>query len=161
MSSKLILNTNPVVVLQEFEKTVKQGYLFVPGRSDLFIHSTGLMELELFKQQLEIPKLSFEEALDKVSVHSHDKTDFLLQLQKYILSGWELDLRTVYFDTIGSKMCRVVHKSHPISLAYTKEQLQEMEYDELKRVAKLRNCFVKSRDVMVSKILQFQSGREE
>ena len=159
MSSKLILNTNPVVVLQEFEKAVKAGYLFVPGRSDLFIHSTGLMELELYKQELEIPKLGFEDALDKVVVNSHDKTDFLLQLQKYILSGWELDLRTVYFDTIGSKMVRVVHPSHPVSLVYTKEELQEMDYDELKRIAKLRNCFVKSRDVMVNKVLQFQEGR--
>ena len=159
MSSKLILNTNPVVVLQEFEKAVKAGYLFVPGRSDLFIHSTGLMELELHKQELEIPKLSFEDALDKVVVHSHDKTDFLLQLQKYILSGWELDLRTVYFDTIGSKSVRLVHPEHPVSISYTKEQLQEMDYDELKRIAKLRNCFVKSRDVMVTKVLQFQEGR--
>ena len=67
---KLLLNTNHIVILQEFEKAVLQGYLFVPGRSDLAIHPTGLMELELYNQQLEIPKLSFEDALDVVTIAS-------------------------------------------------------------------------------------------
>ena len=160
MSSKLILNTNPVVVLQEFEKAVKAGYMFVPGRSDLFIHSTGLMELELHRQELEIPKLGFEDALDKVVVNSHDKTDFLLQLQKYILSGWELHLRTVYFDTIGSKSVRLVHPEHPASKVYSKEELNEMPYDELKQVGRIRKVFNKSRDVMTNQILKFQESRE-
>ena len=160
MSSKLILNTNVVVVMQEFEKAVKAGYLFVPGRSDLFIHATGVMELNLYEQELEIPKVSFEEALDKLVISSHDKTDFLLQLQKYILSGWNINLNSIYFDLIGSKVAMLVHPEHPVSRVYSKEELQGMDYEELKRIAKLRNCFNKSRDVMVAKVLQFQEGRE-
>ena len=118
MTSKLILSANHVVVLQEFEKAVLAGYLFVPGRSDLAIHPTGLMELEVYKQQLEIPKLSFEDALDITFVASHDKTDFLLQVQKYILSGWRIDLNSVYFDIIGTKSCKLVHPEHPVSKVY-------------------------------------------
>lgn len=157
---KLLLNTNHIVILQEFEKAVLQGYLFVPGRSDLFIQPSGLMELELYKQELEVPKLSFEDALDVVIVTTHDKTVFMLELQKYILSGWRIDLKSVYFDVIGSKLCKLIHPEHPVSRNYEKEELQEMDYEELKRIAKLRNCFVKSRDVMVTKVLQFQEGRK-
>lgn len=157
---KLLLNTNHIVILQEFEKAVLQGYLFVPGRSDLSVHPTGLMELELYKQELEIPKLSFEDTLDVVTVNTHDKTVFMLELQKYILSGWRIDLKSVYFDVIGSKLCKLIHPEHPVSRNYEKEELQEMDYEELKRIAKLRNCFVKSRDVMVTKVLQFQEARK-
>lgn len=157
---KLILNTNPVVIIQEFEKAVLAGYYFVPGRSDLFVHPSGLMELELYKQELSIPKVEFEDALDIVILSTHDKTSFLLEIQKYVLSGWQVNLNSVYFDVIGSKICKLLHPEHPVSVNYTKEQLQEMDYEELKRVAKLRNCFVKSRDVMVNKILQFQEGRQ-
>lgn len=156
MTSKLILSTNYVVVLQEFEKAVLQGYLFVPGRSDLAIHPTGLMELELFKQELEIPKLSFEDALDVVTVATHDKTDFLLQVQKYILSGWRIDLNSIYFDIIGTKSCKLVHPEHPASKVYSKEELDNMDYETLKYVGKMRKCFNRSRSVMQEQILRFQ-----
>lgn len=156
---KLLLNTNHIVILQEFEKAVLQGYLFVPGRSDLAIHPTGLMELELFKQQLEIPKLSFEDALDVVFVATHDKTDFLLQLQKYILSGWRINLNSVYFDVIGTKSCKLVHPEHPVSRVYTKEELDEMDFEELKAISRLRGCFNRQRSVLISNVLKFQEDR--
>jgi len=160
MSKKLILNTNPVVIIQEFERAVLQGYFFVPGRSDLFVHASGLMEMELYKQELSVQKIEFEDALDIVTIHNHDKTVFMLEIQKYVLSGWCVDLNTLYYDVVGSKMCRMKHPEHPVSLVYTKEELQAMEYEELKRVAKLRNAFNKSRDVMVTKVLQFQEARK-
>lgn len=157
---KMLLNTNHIVILQEFEKAVLQGYLFVPGRSDLSIHPTGLMELELFKQELEIPKLSFEDALDVVVVATHDKTFFLLEIQKYILSGWQIDLNSVYFDAIGTKSCKLVHPEHPVSVQYTKEELDEMSWDEIKVVGKLRQVFNKNRTVMTEQIVRFQEGRK-
>ena len=156
---KLLLNTNHVVILQEFEKAVLQGYLFVPGRSDLFIHPTGLMELELYNQQLEIPKLSFEDALDVVTVATHDKTFFLLELQKYILSGWRINLNSIYFDIIGTKSCKLVHPEHPVSRVYTKEELDEMDFEELKAISRLRGCFNRQRSVLISNVLKFQEAR--
>lgn len=156
---KLLLNTNHIVILQEFEKAVLQGYLFVPGRSDLSIHPTGLMELELFKQQLEIPKLGYEDALDVVTVATHDKTLFLLEVQKYILSGWRINLNSVYFDVIGTKSCKLVHPEHPVSRVYTKEELDEMDFEELKAISRLRGCFNRQRSVLISNVLKFQEDR--
>ena len=118
------------------------------------------MELELFNQKLEIQKLSFEDALDVVTVATHDKTDFLLQLQKYILSGWRIDLNSVYFDVIGTKSCKLVHPEHPVSRVYTKEELDEMDFEELKAISRLRGCFNRQRSVLISNVLKFQEGRE-
>lgn len=156
---KLLLNTNHVVILQEFEKAVLAGYLFVPGRSDLFIHPTGLLEVELYKQELEIPKVNFEDDLDIVFVATHDKTILLLELQKYILSGWQIDLNSVYFDAIGTKSCKLVHLEHPVSRVYTKEELDEMDFEELKAISRLRGCFNRQRSVLISNVLKFQEAR--
>ena len=160
MSKKLILNTNHIVILQDFEKAVLAGYLFVPGRSDLFIRPTGLMELELFKQELEIPKLGYEDALDVVFVATHDKTDFLLQLQKYILSGWRINLDSIYFDIIGTKSCKLVHPEHPAAILYDKETLDNLDYEELKRIGRIKGCFNRSRAVMTEQILRYQEKKQ-
>ena len=160
MSKKLILNTNHIVVLQEFEKAVLAGYLFVPGRSDLFIHPTGLMELELFKQELEIPKLSFEDALDVVTLVHHDKTSLMLDLQKYILSGWRIDLKNVHFDVVGSKICKLIHPEHPAAIVYDKETLDNLDYEELKRIGRIKGCFNRSRAVMTEQILRYQEKKQ-
>lgn len=160
MSSKLILNTNVVVVMQEFEKAVKSGYYFVPGRSDLFIHSTGLMELTVYKQDIEIPTITVEDALDRVIIQTHDKTQYLLDVQRYVVNGWGVELNTVYFDMIGSKVCRLFHPEHPASKVYSKEELNEMSWEELKAIAKIRNCFNRGKEVCVNNILKFQEERE-
>ena len=157
---KLIIDRNPVIVLREFEGAVKQGYLFVTGRSDLFVEVSGLMQIDLYKQEVEVPEITFEQELDIVYVSEYDKLKFILRIQALVLNGWEIDLNSIDYTITGSKRCKLAHPSHPISLAYTKEQLQEMEYESLKQIARLRNCFNKSRDVMVSKVLQFQEGRE-
>ena len=156
---KLLLNTNHIVILQEFEKAVLQGYLFVPGRSDLAIHPTGLMELELFKQELDIPKLGFEDALDVVVVATHDKTDFLLQIQKYVVSGWRINLNSIYFDVIGTKSCKLVHPEHPVSKVYSKEELDNLDFEELKVISRLRGCFNRQRSVLIANVLKFQEAR--
>lgn len=155
---KLIINTNPAVVLQDFEKAVNQGYYFVPGRSDLFVHTSGLIEVELFKQEVQI--VPVEEFTDKVIVQNHDKTSFILDVQRYISSGYQIDLNSVYFDVIGIKYCKMFNPNHPAAITYTKEQLKEMEYDDLKKIAKQLDCFNKSRDMMVSNILRKQEGKQ-
>lgn len=157
---KTLINTNPVTIFRDVQEAFKQGYRFVSGRSGITEWHTGMLEIDLYKQEVEVPEITFEQELDIVYVSEYDKLKFILRIQALVLNGWEIDLNSIDYTITGSKRCKLVHPSHPVSLAYTKEQLQEMDYDELKRIAKLRNSFNKSRDVMVSKVLQFQEGRE-
>lgn len=160
MSKKMLLNTNPVVILAEFEKAVLHDYLFVPGRSDLFISPSGLIELELFRQEMAIPKVTFEDALDVITLVHHDKTSLMLDLQKYILSGWRVDLKSVYYDVVGSKICKLVHPEHPVSKVYSKEELDQMDFEELKAISRLRGCFNRQRSVLIANVLKFQEDRQ-
>ena len=158
---KTLINTNPVTIFRDVQEAFKQGYRFVSGRSGITEWHTGMLEIDLYKQEVEIPEITFEQELDIVYVSEYDKLKFILRIQALVLNGWEIDLNSIDYTITGSKRRKLVHPEHPVSRVYEKEELQQMDYDELKRISKLRNCFNKSRDVMVSKILQFQSGREE
>lgn len=158
--NKILINTNPITIFRDVQEALKQGYRFVSARSDIVEWHTGMLEIDLYKQDIEVQKINFEDALDIVYVSEYDKLKFILKLQAFILNGWEIDLNSVNYSLTGSKLCKLIHPEHPVSRNYEKEELQEMDYEELKRIAKLRNCFVKSRDVMVTKVLQFQEGRK-
>lgn len=157
---KTLINTNPVTIFRDVQEALKQGYRFVSGRSDVTEWHTGMLEIDLYRQDVEVPLITFENELDVVCVSEYDKLKFILRLQALILSGWEIDLNSINYNITGSKVCKLVHPEHPVSIQYTKEELQEMPYEELKQIAKLRNCFNKSRDVCVTKIIQFQEGRK-
>ena len=158
---KLIFNTNPVIVIQEFEKAVKSGYRFVSGRSAVTEWHTGMLEIDLYKQEIEIPEITFEQELDIVYVSEYDKLKFILRVQSLVLNGWEIDLNSIDYTITGSKRCKLVHPEHPASKIYSKEELNEMPWEELKAIAKIRNCFNRGKDVCVNNILKFQQEREE
>ena len=157
---KTLINTNPVTIFRDVQEAFKQGYRFVSGRSGITEWHTGMLEIDLYKQEVEIPEITFEQELDVVYVSEYDRLKFILRIQALVLNGWEIDLNSIDYTITGSKRCKLVHPEHPVSRVYSKEELQGMDYEELKRIAKLRNCFNKSRDVCVTKILQFQEGRE-
>lgn len=155
--NKLLLNNNPVIVLRDFENAIKAGYRFVEGRSNLS-EVSGLYELTVYKQDIEIPYISLEDALDRVTVQYYNKNEFLMEIQTYVANGWEIDLNSVVF--LNLKVCKLVHPEHPASKVYSKEELNEMPWEELKAIAKIRNCFNRGKEVCVNNILKFQEERE-
>lgn len=157
---KLIIDRNPVIVLREFEDAVKQGYLFVVGRSDLFVEVSGLMQIDLYKQQIESPEITFEQELDIVYVSEYDKLKFILRIQALVLSGWEIDLNSINYSITGSKICKLVHPEHPVSKVYSKEDLDQMDFEELKAISRLRGCFNRQRSVLIANVLKFQEDRQ-
>lgn len=154
---KLLLNTNIYVVLKEYESALNQGFRFIPGRSNLHVSPTGLYELELFKQDIEIQEVTFESDPETVVVSDYDKNKVLISLQKYLVNGYTIaDIQ--WFSEITLKSVRAYNELHPNTRKYSKEELTEMSYEDLKQVGKLRNCFNRSRDVMTNGILKYQEG---
>ena len=158
---KQILNNNIVLVIKEFEESLKDGWRFVPNKSDLFSSMMGLKELSLYKEDVEIHLYSVEDVLDIAYVESYDKMNFFTCLQKLILSGWEVDLESIIWDDIGTKRVKVKHPNHPASKLYSKEELQEMDFESLKQIAKIRGCFNRQRSVLITNVLKFQEGRSD
>ena len=157
---KLILSNNIFVVLAEFQEAVKDGYHFVPNKSLLSTSLSGLYELEVHKQEQQFPVIGFEDAFESVLVNEYDSTQFLLQVQKFVASGYELDFNTLYYDSCGSKSVKLFHAAHPNNIMYDKETLNELPYEELKVIGKLRKCFNRSRDVLINNILKYEEARE-
>lgn len=153
---KTLINTNPVTIFRDAQEAFKQGYRFVSGRSDITEWHTGMIEIDLYKQQIEIPEIKFEDMLGDVWVVDYCKTKFLLEVQALIVNEYEIDLNSVSYDTVGTKRCRLVRKNHPSLKKYTKEELDNMDYEALKYIGKMRKCFNRSRSVMVEQILRFQ-----
>lgn len=156
MTSKILLQTNPVQLMADFQSALQHGYRFVPARSQLFEHVGGLLELDLFKQDIEIPEIKFEDMLGDVWVVDYDKTKLLLQLQSLIVNEFEIDLNSVSYDIVGTKRCRLVRKNHPSLKKYTKEELDNMSWDEVKYIGRMRQVFNRNRDIMITQILKFQ-----
>jgi hypothetical protein len=155
---KLILNNNIYVVLQEFQEAIHNGYRFTP-KSDLFTSVSGLHELQLFKQDVEVNVLSHEDAIEKVLIDNHDKNKFLCSLQQHILSGYAIDFDSLYWDSYGGKRVVVVNPEHPNNVRYTKEDLYELPYDEIKIIGRLRGCFNRNKDVMIAGILKYEQEK--
>ena len=159
MNTKLLLNTNVHVLLQDFQSCVQNNYYFIPDRSLLSVSISGLYELELHKQEIVFPVIGFEDAFESVLVNEYDSTQFLLQVQKFVASGYELDFNTLYYDSYGSKSVKLFHAAHPNNIVYTKEELIDLPYEELKVVGRLRGAFNRSRDVIVNNILKYEENR--
>ena len=158
---KTLINTNPVTIFRDVQEAFKQGYRFVSGRSGITEWHTGMLEIDLYNQEVEIPEITFEQELDIVYVLEYDKLKFILRIQALVLNGWEIDLNSIDYTITGSKRCKLVHPEHPASKIYSKEELNEMPWEELKAIAKIRNCFNRGKDVCVNNILKFQQEREE
>lgn len=156
MTSKILLQTNPVQLMADFQTALQHGYRFVSARSQLFEHVGGLLELDLYKQDVEIPEIKFEDMLGDVWVVDYDKTKLLLQLQALIVNEYEIDLNSVSYDIVGTKRCRLVRHNHPSLKKYTKEELDNMSWDEVKYIGRMRQVFNRNRDIMTTQILKFQ-----
>lgn len=156
MTSKILLQTNPVQLMADFQTALQHGYRFVSARSQLFEHVGGLLEIDLYRQDIEIPEIKFEDMLGDVCVVDYCKTKFLLEVQALIVNEYEIDLDSVSYDIVGTKRCRLVRQNHPSLKKYTKEELDNMDFEALKYIGKMRKCFNRSRSVMQEQILRFQ-----
>lgn len=154
---KLLLNTNIHIVLRDYELALKSDYRFVPGRSNLHMSPTGLYELKLYKQDIEIQEVTFESDPETVVVSDYDKNKLLIGLQKYLVNGYTI-IAIEWIGETTKKSLILYNALHPNTRKYFKEELTEMSYEDLKQIGKLRNCFNRSRDVMTNGILKYQGS---
>ena len=156
--TKTLLNYNPMVLIKDFEQSLLHGYRFVPGSSDLTEFPSGLLELQLYKQDIVIDQINFEDELGIVYLADYDKIKFMIALQRYVLNGYQVELNSVAYDIIGTKRCKLIRPDHPSLVCYDEDSLKNMPYEELKQIAKIRKCFNKTKDIMIRNIIKFQQG---
>ncbi len=158
--TKTLLNYNPVVLIKDFEQSLLHGYRFVPGSSDLTEFPSGLLELQLYKQDIVIDQINFEDELGIVYLADYDKIKFMIALQRYVLNGYQVELNSVAYDIIGTKRCKLIRPDHPSLVLYSKEELEAMDYEDLKVIARIRQCFNKTRAILINNVLKFQQDMQ-
>lgn len=100
--------------------------------------------------------------LQQQKIYAENINSFLQKLQVVIKDGWTLVDKQDFSMAMSTNywMC-VLEKDVLPERIYTKQELNDMEYEELKKVAKLYDCFNRARDVMVGKVLEKQEQRKE
>ena len=155
MNTKTLTHNNPISLFHELVESIKEGYRIVGNKS--FLTTYPYFEIDLYYNEGEVTVLTDEEVLATIQIVEYDKLKFLLAIQQHVVSGWEVDLKTLSFSEIGSKFVTMNKPSHEGNKQYTREEMEEMEYETLKRAAKLRGCFNKSRNQMINNILRYQA----
>ena len=152
-----ITEGNIVNLLIKMQEAIQEGWRLVPNKS--WLSYAFVNEITLYKESVDIKKVEDFEA-EQITVLDFDANKFLFELQSCIVSGFEMQLDTLSWDNIGTKRVVLTRSQHPAMLTYTKEQLQEMSYDELKYIAKCLDCFHRSKDQMIRNILIKQEEKK-
>lgn len=153
-----LVETNPVILLNKIQDSIRNGYRLIPNKS-LLDHYL-LYDITLYKEDTDINVLTDYDAPDTLFVESYDSMAFLFTVQMYVVNDYEIVEESVnWFDT-GTKRCTMKKANHLCTRVFEKQELQDMDYEDLKTAARVRGCFNRSRDVMVSGILNFQEGRK-
>lgn len=154
---KAILESNPIIVLKQMQEAIKDGWRLKPNAS--FLVNYPRYELLMFKEDVDVKNVLENEAPETVYLADYDVNKLLFAAQRFIVSGYDIDLQNVFWDDIGTKRLKLFKADHPNNIIYTKEQLDQMSYEELKQIGRLRDAFNRSRDVMITGILKYQEGK--
>ncbi len=155
---KTILKSNPIVLFREMQQAIKDGWRLKPNAS--FFNNYPLYEITLFKEDVNVKPVLEDEATETAIITDYDANKILFHVQRFIVSGYDIDLNSIVWDDVGSKRMKLFKASHPNNKIYTKEQLSEMDYEELKKIGRLRDCFNRSREVMTTGILKYQANKQ-
>jgi len=149
---KLIIGSNPVNVFSEFENAIKQGYRFIDKKSDITEWSTGMLQLDVYSVE-QLDTIDYNKEVTVV-ISERDKYDFVKKFQQFVVQGYSPDYDSLNYNFMNFKTCEFVNLDHPSNIKYTREQLENMSYEELKEVGKSLDCFNRSREVMTQAILK-------
>lgn len=153
-----ILESNPVKFVIETVKAMGDGWKLRPDLNEGHPDMAFLYQLKLFKG------FSPEYVVCKeanILVEEYDAMKYLQGCQEAVLNGFELIVESVRFDSVGLKRAVFSNPNYVEPTIWTKQQLEEMEYETLKKVAKQLDCFNRARDIMIVKVLEKQSQQQK
>lgn len=150
---KKILNKSYVLFVQDVVNAIKEGYYVVNSNAG-WVGTSFLYDINLFKLT-EAPTFNLIDD-NRHTIQEYDAQKFLNKLQEAILSGFVVDIDTLYWDNVGLKSVQCFNPNHPKNIKYTKEQLDELSWEEIKDIAKLYNKTGRDRSLLVNHILKSQ-----
>lgn len=147
MESITILETNPVLFMQEFITAVQNDY-YVENTNAGHISDGILKEIVLYKNE----DKEFEGIdLGETTIMERNAQSFLNQVCHAVAVGAKFDLDSLVWDSTGWK---VLKGTMYLKGRYNKAELAEMDWDSLKEACKELGFSGRDRNLLVTKYLQ-------
>ena len=123
-----ILESNYYTFVTKVIEAAKKGYLVEDSRRGLCSDIGTLKEITLFKQEAPAAR-----PLGGFSLETYKTQEFLRELAEFVSLGGVVDMSTLRWDTLGLKSAKGTLYLKP---EYTKQDLIDMSWDELRDVCK-------------------------
>lgn len=153
MESVCIIQTNPVIFMQEFISAVQDGY-YVQNTNAGHISEGILKEIVLYKDE---DKVFDPIPLGELTVMDYNSQAFLNQVCSCVAQGAKFDLNSLQWDSTGMKIVKGTMFLKP---EFTKEDLVEMTWEDFKASVKPVVGTGRDRNLLLSRYL-FATGQQE
>jgi len=149
-----IVERNPTLFVQVVASAIADGWK-VSTKNEGVVTEFPLFSVQLFKGHgytVEVELNTDKEAV----ISEYDSMVFLSQLQQAVMNGFILDVESVQWDVTGKKVARLTNPNYIKFRKYTKDELENLQWEDLKKVMLHYDIRGKQRSVIVAKILNMQ-----
>ncbi|MNG00328.1 hypothetical protein D3C85_292920 [compost metagenome] len=155
-----ILESNIHTFVKKLIAAIQEGWRVVPSNEG-YISCWPLFDIKMYPKQEGEGIAEYDEYI--LTIQSYDAMAFLLNLQSAILAGYEIQENTLYWDTLSVKRIVAIDRNHPKGIKYSREQLDDFSWEEVKRIAKIHGKTGRDRELLVKHILmsQEEKGNED
>ena len=148
VESKYVLESGAPLFIREVVQSIREGWYVDPTRNDVEYHRNGGIELKMFKMDTVFDTI--KGGTYKITTHS--PVDFLVELQGYILNGFDIELDGLIWDNDSAKIMKVSR------LEYTAKDLENMEWEAFKDLCRTKDIGGRNRNTMVNASMRQQEA---
>jgi len=141
-----IFESNPNIFLLRFIEAVKQGYRLQNTNEGTVIEG-NYFSVMLYQCEYEIPSVP----VGKQVIEEYNRMEFWKKVQDYVLNNAIIDVESLHYNLMGAKLVSCVVRP---SDAYTKEELENLDWEVVKELGKKYSCFNRQRKVMESSLVR-------
>lgn len=155
---KSIVHNNPVSFLQEFVSLVQDGYCLEDDKYSVVL-MPNICEATLVKQKEDFE--CFVEYLPNTTelfIEAYSFSELCKKIQYFVAKQWKVDYTVFNADVVGKSFVRIWREEHLAVGNYTRAELEEMEWEQIKSLGYSYGCFNRKKDVLISNILKVQKG---
>lgn len=154
---KSVVANNPVSFLSEFVNNVRDGWCLDNKRFAVSLQAM-LVEATLVKSKEDHGCLvEFKPNDTNIVVTGHSFGEMCEKLQFFVAKLWELDYNSLNVNPAGMCSVQIWREEHLAVQNYTKEELQNMDWEKLKVLARSYNCFNRNKDICIYNVLKEQN----
>lgn len=149
---KQIVAANPIAFLIDFEKAVKEGYFLTESVY------TGPFLVNVWVDKKDTPEctVAYKPRTSRLTIEGYTFTQLCKQVEQLVAKGWDVDYNAFNFFPNGPWFVDLVRSEEMLGKKHTKEELDAMEWEELKALGKEYDSFNRARNVLTNMIMKAQ-----